>query len=69
MSLPSAHSAARVHRRPRENGDPGHAIFYQLAAQILPLRILALDQLQFPFLILLFTKDRICHGLMKFDKD
>src|ERR1700730_1383637 len=48
MSLPSAHSAARVHRRPRESGDPGQAILYQLVAEILPLPILALNQLQFP---------------------
>src|ERR1700736_3965772 len=48
MSLPSAHSAARVHRRPRESGGPGQAILYQLVAEILPFPILALNQLQFP---------------------
>ena len=50
----------------------GRALLRQLVVKIMPLRIVALDQLQFPraapFLDALFAEDRIGHGLVKLDK-
>ena len=63
-------------RRPRGSGDPepapGRALSGKLIVKIAPLRIMALDQLQFlrtpPFLDAFFAEDRIGHGLVKLDK-
>jgi hypothetical protein len=47
----------------------GQALLRQLVVKITPLRIIALDQLQFPrtvpFLDTFFAKDGIGHGLVK----
>ena len=67
-------------RRPRASGDPepapgmnrGRALLRQLVVKIMPLPIVALNQLKFPraapFLDPLFAEDRIGDGLVKLDK-
>jgi hypothetical protein len=57
---------------PAKAGTQGQPLLYHLVVQVLPLRILALVQFQFPgttlFLDSLFAKDRIGRGLMKLNK-
>jgi hypothetical protein len=81
-------SCGQTIRRPRESGDPepapllspgagsgmnrGRALLRQLVVKIMPLRIVALNQLKFPraapFLDPLFAEDRIGDGLVKLDQ-
>src|SRR6516162_7481162 len=57
---------------PAKAGTQGERRLRQLIPKIAPLRIIALDQLQFPrtapFLDALFAEDRIGHGFVKLDK-
>ena len=54
------------------SGDPGRALLRQLVVKIMPLRIVALNQLKFPratpFLDPLFAEDGIGDGCVKLDK-